>query len=318
MSTTQIGLGLAAIGRPEYINIKANQSMDQSENTYKKNAFSIFDFALKNNIKHFDTAASYGKGEQFLMDWYHTCKPENVNFSSKWGYYYVANWKIGFDGAHEIKEHSLKKLEEQWLFSKQLLPKLKLYQIHSATLESGVLENKPVLEKLYFLKKKYNIKIGISTSGENQSAIIERALNIKINETDLIDSFQVTFNILEQSTFKILEKIIGMGKQLLIKEALANGRLLPNKSYPKYSMVYNNLEELGQKYKVGIDAIALRFIMDYLNPSIVLSGALTKKQLNDNLKAYQVKLTSEEINDLKMYSTDSEIYWNERKDLQWN
>jgi hypothetical protein len=34
------------------------------------------------------------------------------------GYTYVANWELGFSGTHEVKEHSLDKLLEQWQISK--------------------------------------------------------------------------------------------------------------------------------------------------------------------------------------------------------
>ena len=110
-SKTQIGLGLAALGRPEYINIRTDNSIDKSEEAFKKNTFSVF-------------------------------------LGTKWGYTYVANWELGFEGKHEVKEHSLKKLVEQWQVSKQMLPKLKYYQVHSATFESGILENETVLNQL--------------------------------------------------------------------------------------------------------------------------------------------------------------------------
>ena len=65
----------------------------------------------------------------------------SIEIATKWGYTYTANFDANAT-VHEVKEHSLSKLNEQWNFSKQLLPYLKVYQIHSATLETGVLENK--------------------------------------------------------------------------------------------------------------------------------------------------------------------------------
>jgi hypothetical protein len=38
------------------------------------------------------------------------------------GYTYVANWELDFSGAHEVKEHSLNKLLEQWQVSKNYNP----------------------------------------------------------------------------------------------------------------------------------------------------------------------------------------------------
>ena len=111
------------------------------------------DYAYKNGIRHFDTAASYGKGEQFLLDWNTQHAYKDVQLSSKWGYSYVANWEIGFKGAHEIKEHSLAKLMEQWQKAREMLPALETYQIHSATFESAVLENTEVLQMLHKIKE---------------------------------------------------------------------------------------------------------------------------------------------------------------------
>ena len=39
MTRTQIGLGLAALGRPDYINIRQNIDIDKSKTAFKTNAF---------------------------------------------------------------------------------------------------------------------------------------------------------------------------------------------------------------------------------------------------------------------------------------
>jgi predicted metal-dependent phosphotriesterase family hydrolase len=60
------------------------------------------------------------------------------------------------------------------------------------------LENRDVLKRLYEIKKETGLQIG-TTTGTHQSKIIEAALKVKI-ENDLFDSYQVTYNIFEQST----------------------------------------------------------------------------------------------------------------------
>ena len=72
------------------------------------------------------------------------------------------------------------------------------------------------------------------------------------------------------------------------------------------------------KYNVGIDALALRFVIDSLQPNYVLSGASNIKQLKQNLKALDFKLTQEEINSLSLLKSNSEYYWSERNELEWN
>ncbi len=318
MNRTKIGLGLAAIGRPEYINIRATDEEDRTEFSYRKKAMETLDYAYEKGIRHFDTAPSYGKGESFLIEWNNSRRYFDVELSTKWGYTYVADWNLGFKGNHEVKEHSLNKLKEQWLVSQELLPALKIYQVHSATLDSGIFENIDTLEHLNNLKKTHDLKIGITSSGSNQSEILSKALKIKVDGSFLFDSFQVTYNILESSTHEILKEIIDKGKTMIIKEALANGRVFRNLNYPHYNELYDYLELLSIKYKVGIDAIALRYVMDNLEPNLVLSGASNTDHLSQNLKVIDFELTKDELLSLSEFRVTPDIYWGERDQLNWN
>lgn len=318
MSSTIIGLGLAAIGRPEYINVRQDSDGDKSEEYYRNNAFKILDFAYEKGVRHFDTAPSYGKGEEFLQQWYQQNPYKDLILSTKWGYTYVANWDLGYNKPHEVKEHSLKKLLEQWAVSRHFLPALKVYQIHSATFESGVLDNAEVLHQLYEIKKETGLKIGISTSGDRQSEILDYASQIKIKNESLFESFQVTYNVLETGTHEILGRLIKAGRLVIVKEALANGRVFRNEDYKHYDSLYADLASLAKKYEVSVDAIALRFIIDHLKPGIVLSGASNTHQLSENLKALNFKLENKELISLKQHAVDSSFYWNERKKLEWN
>lgn len=318
MTRTKIGLGLAALGRPEYINLRSQLDPDKSIEAYRKNAFKVMDYAYKNGIRHFDTAASYGKGEQFLLDWNRKHAYKDVQLSSKWGYSYVANWEIGFKGAHEIKEHSLTKLLEQWQKTREMLPALTTYQIHSATFESAVLENTEILQMLHKIKESAGIKIGISVSGNNQSEVLSAALAVKVNDSPLFDSYQVTYNIMEQSCFSILKEIIQSKKTVMVKEGLANGRLFENQKFIHYNNLYKLLRDLSKKYRVGPDTIALRFIMDSLKPQLVLSGASNTLQLSQNLKATNIKLDQNDLAKLTSLGIDRDLYWKERSLLLWH
>lgn len=315
---SRIGLGLAAIGRPEYINIREHADADKAEESYRLRAMDLLEFAYRKGIRDFDTAASYGKGEQFLKEWYHDTRYPDVRLSSKWGYTYKANWEIGYNGPHEVKEHSLNKLQEQWSSAKELLPGLKTYQIHSATFESGVLENRGVLDELHRIKKTDRIKIGLSVSGANQKDVVSEASEVRVGGEELFDSFQVTYNLLDTSTHEILRKLIEKGKMVIIKEALANGRLLQNRNFPQYETLYRRMDEIASDHQVGTDAIALRYVIDRLQPNLVLSGASTRQQLDSNLKALAIQLSKEEITTLEKLHIEPETYWSERKQLSWN
>jgi len=312
-----IGLGTATIGRPHYINIKTNVSDEPfNKQNFILKGKSMLTEAYKQGVRHFDTAPGYGIAESILLEWISEFQPKDITISTKWGYTYVANFNRNAN-VHEIKEHSLDKLNEQWEVSKHLLPYLNIYQIHSATLDSGVLENREVLKRLSQLKQEYNLKIGLSTSGKNQNEIIEKALSVKIDNNTLFDSFQVTFNVFDQSLLKITPLLKQENKTIIVKEALANGRVFPNADYNHYQNTYELLESLSNKYNTSIDAVALRFCLDIINPLMVLSGASEKNHLASNLMANNFKLNTEEINQIKKLVINPISYWKERKQLPW-
>ncbi len=312
----RLGLGTAALGRPQYINIRQETEKTQTLEDFKLQSLAVLDKAYSMGIRYFDTAPGYGMAEQLILDWQKAKNDPSIAISTKWGYTYVAN----FDPSakiHEIKEHSLTKLNQQWKFSKAFLPHLKIYQIHSATLETGVLENDAVLNQLLQLKKEYDIEIGITTTGANQMEVIKKALDVSVKGIQLFDSFQVTYNILEQNLLTVLDILNLQNKTIIIKEALANGRLFRNKNYKHYFKMYDRLEQLASKYQVGVDAIALSYCAQTISKSVILSGASNKMHLNSNLDAENITLTKVELESLNAFGNNSSIYWNERKQLVW-
>ncbi|WP_103072223.1 aldo/keto reductase [Aquimarina sediminis] len=312
-----IGLGTAAIGRPQYINVRQEEGASISLEEFRNKGRDTLEYAYQNGIRYFDTAPGYGLAEELLLDWVKTKQDPDIEVATKWGYTYVAN----FDPTattHEIKEHSLTKLNEQWLQSQKLLPYLKIYQVHSATFDSGILENEEILKRLYELKSKHNLIMGITTTGDNQIEVIKKTLNIVIEGNSLFDAFQVTYNVLDQSLNDIMDTLKEQHNKVIIKEALANGRLFPNDNYLTYQPLYQILQKLADKYKVGIDAIALRFCIDSIQPYKVLSGAANSDHITDNLKVSNFTLNTNEIEILKSFRSKPSEYWEERKKLGWN
>jgi aryl-alcohol dehydrogenase-like predicted oxidoreductase len=313
----KLGLGTAALGRPQYINVRQENCDNSDLTTFKKQSFLVLDEAYNLGIRYFDTAPGYGLAEKLVLEWLHTKNDSSIEVATKWGYTYSANFDVNAT-IHEVKEHSLAKLKEQWNFSKQLLPYLKVYQIHSATLETGVLENQEILAYLAFLKKQFKLKIGLTTTGTNQVEVIKKALNVLVDGKPVFDLFQVTYNFLEQSLSEISEDLMHQNKQIVIKEALANGRIFRNSEYKNYDKLYDVLEHLSKKHKVGVDAISLKYCAQTIPESVVLSGASNVKQLEENLKMNSFSLSSDEIELLNSFKLAPEFYWSERKKLQWN
>jgi aryl-alcohol dehydrogenase-like predicted oxidoreductase len=313
----RLGLGTAALGRPLYINLRKKSDGKTDLETFKKQSFTVLENAYKLGVRYFDTAPGYGLAEELVIEWLQTKKDNSIEVATKWGYTYVANFDANAT-VHEIKEHSLEKLNEQYNFSKKLFPFLKVYQIHSATLETGVLKDEAVLNRLAFLKAKHNLTIGITTTGANQVEVIKEALDISIEGNQLFDAFQITYNLLDQSLASIQKELKLQEKKVIIKEALANGRIFKNENYTHYLAMYTTLEKLAKKYNVGVDAIALQFCAQTVNESVILSGASSTIQLEENLKMNIFKFSEEELQQLTSFKIEQDAYWQERKQLAWN
>lgn len=312
-----IGLGTAAIGRPHYINLREEENSYTSLDDFKKQGIDMLDQAYHAGVRYFDTAPGYGVAEQLLIDWLADKQYTDVEVATKWGYTYVANFQKDAE-VHEIKEHSLAKLNEQWLQSKKLLPYLTSYQIHSATFDTKVLENQAVLHRLDELKQEFGLKIGLTTTGTNQYEVLNRSLDVHVNGSMLFDLFQVTYNVFDQILRDSIRQLAAENKRVVIKEALANGRVFENPTYPHYAAAYAELKRLAGKYGVGLDAIALRFCMDSVQPFMVLSGASRLGQLSENLASTSFSLANDELALLYEYAVAPMDYWQERKSLVWN
>ena len=202
----KIGLGLASLGRPGYINIGHGKDLgeDKSESTMRDNCHQVLDYAYKNGIRYFDVARVYGNAETFLSSWIRKQSQFNGFVGSKWGYEYLANWSINAE-KHERKDHSAKFLKHQWVETRMNLGKnIDLYHIHSVTPDSDVLENSDVIKELEVIKKG-GVDIGISTSGNEQIKTIEKL--IRLNEKLKLFSFlQSTINIFDQSCISLLKE----------------------------------------------------------------------------------------------------------------
>ncbi len=315
----RLALGLAALGRPGYINLGHGEDLEDYEvHAMEAHTHDMLNLAFGQGVRYFDAARSYGKAEDFLLSWLQQYpeKAAAVTVGSKWGYTYTADWQVEAE-KHEVKEHSLAVLNRQWELSKRLQPYLKLYQIHSATFKSGVLDNTEVLSRLAELKSE-GVLIGLSLSGPRQREVLSAAMEVEVDGRRLFDAVQATFNILEPSAGSQLERAAIDGMGVTIKEALANGRLTERNRSEAFAPRKQVLEELAKKYEVGIDAIALAYVLSFPWAHMVLSGAARAEHLRSNLRAADVELSREEVERLHALAMTVEGYWAERSGMSWN
>lgn len=274
--SARMGIGLAALGRPGYLNVGHGEDLgaDRSVQALRARSFEVLDEAYAAGLQWFDAARSYGQGEEFLGEWLRSrgIVPGSVTVSSKWGYRYTAGWKVDAR-VHEEKDLSPSHLRRQLVETKETLgDHLSVYQIHSATSDSGVLDDRAVLSTLADLRET-GVRVGLSTSGVDQADAIDRA-----RLSGAFDTVQSTWNLLERSAGPALAAAHDAGMTVIVKEGVANGRLTDRGDAAA-------LVTIARERGVGADALALAAVLAQPWSDVVLSGASTVNQLRDNLRA---------------------------------
>ena len=281
-AVSRIGLGLAALGRPAYITAGRDGDLpDRSVAGLRAQTFAMLDAAYAAGIRYADAARSYGRAEEFLGGWLAQRAHPDMIAGSKWGYRYTGDWRLDA-GQHEVKEHSLAMFTAQLAESRANLgDRLALYQVHSVTPDSPLFTDVPLLTALGRLRAE-GVIIGLTTSGPGQADTIRRALEVTVDGRQLFTAVQVTWNLLEPSAGLAAAEATSAGWAVLVKEAVANGRLTPAGEPPP------EVTALAAAHGVTEYAIALAAALANPCASVVLSGAVTRQQLHQNLAALTV------------------------------
>ena len=315
LEVTPVGFGLAALGRPAYIDVGRDEDLGRprSPEVMEQRTHEVLDAAFAAGIRYVDAARSYGDAERFLASWL-ARRPDaaaEVVLGSKWGYTYVAGWRRDAD-VHEVKDHSVGALRRQAPRSLAALGEhLALYQVHSATLESGVLEDRAVLEELAHMRDRHGLVIGMSVSGVRQADVVRRALELRDGPFRCV---QATWNVLEPSAGDALAEARDAGWGVIVKEALANGRLTARGS----DVVVRALRTVGSRIGAAEDVVALAAVLANPWVDVVLSGAVTPAQVRSNATAVDVDLGPDDLASLGELAVAPEAYWDDRAALAWS
>jgi aryl-alcohol dehydrogenase-like predicted oxidoreductase len=312
---------MAALGRPGYINLGHGEYYRDGRTVedMEQRAFEVLDAAWKSGVRYFDAARSYGRGEAFLGAWLRQREiPEgDAVIASKWSYRYTADWRVQA-AHHEIKDHPLAVLQQQWQETRENLgAHLDLYQIHSATFDSGVLENREVHRELARLKVE-GVLIGLTLSGPRQAEVLERAMAVEVDGERLFEAVQATWNPLEPSAAPALEAAYAAGLGVIVKEALANGRLTDRNRDPGFAAPRRILADLAARFDVSMDAIALAAALARPWANVVLRGAATLAQLASNLRSLDIAWDTQAESEIPRLAEAPDVYWQTRSDLAWN
>ena len=267
MPAAQIGLGLAALGRPAYINLGhgedvADPSVDAMERSgarrarrrlrgrralVRRGALVRSRRGVPRVVAH--TAAGWERGDLVV--------------SSKWGYRYTAGWRV--DAAeHEVKDLSAEHLRDPMARDAgaarrapgRLPDPLGHARERRARRRRGARASSTSCAR-------EGIRIGLTVTGAEQAATIDRALDV-----GGFDTVQATWNLHERSAEDALARAHEAGLQVLVKEGLANGRLAGHDAPA-------TLTAAARARGTSEDAVALAAALARPWADVVLSGATT-------------------------------------------
>lgn len=319
---SRLGLGLAALGRPAYITLGRAHDLggDRSVESMYGRAAAVLDAAWAAGVRHFDVARSYGRAEEFLARWLvqRDIPADAVTVGSKWGYRYTADWRID-PAVHEQKEHSLARLREQLAESTALLgDRLDIYQIHSATLESGCLDDARLLAALVEGRERGAYRaVGLTLTGAGSAATLERALAVRASGVRVFDVVQATFNLLEPSLAAGLAAAHAEGLGVIAKEVFANGRISPANDRHEDSTLVATLKPAAAAAGLAIDQLAVAWVLSHPFVDVALSGAATPAQVASHAAAVTRRLPDAVLAVLGPLAETPERYWSTRASLLW-
>ncbi|MFF5261593.1 aldo/keto reductase [Actinomadura viridis] len=306
----RLGMGLAALGRPAYINVGRSQALppERGVEDLRKATWEVLDAAYAAGVRWVDAARSYGSSEDFLGGWLAERGHQDVTVSSKWGYTYVGRWRLDAD-VHEVKEHSLERFREQYLESRRFLGEaLSVYQVHSLTEDSPLFGDRALQAALGDAAAD-GLRLGFSTSGPRQAETVRRALALEVGGRRLFSTVQSTWNVLEPSVGAALREAHDQGVHVLVKEAMANGRLAVRPP--------RALRQVADRHGTGPDAVALASVLSRPWADTVLIGAVSTAQLHSNLAAVNLVLDEDDLETLDPLALPPARYWQERAALPW-
>ncbi|RIQ21098.1 aldo/keto reductase [Jiangella rhizosphaerae] len=303
-----IGLGLAALGRPGYLTLGHGRDFTASASVdeLRQRTHAVLDAAWAAGVRYVDAARSYGLAEQFLGEWLaaNPGRRAELTIGSKWGYTYTAQWRVAAP-VHEVKDHSQATFERQWAETLDALGgPPDVYLVHSLTSDSPALDDRRLLDRLAQLAAD-GVRVGFSSSGPDQAAVIDRALAMTADAAAPFGAVQATWNLLEPSAGPALARAHDAGWFVVAKEAVANGRLTTRGDVESF---------LTAALEAGIapDALALGVVVRQPFVDVALSGATTVDQLLSNLS--DAGTDGVVLPDL---AEDPVAYWKIRSGLAW-
>ena len=172
-----------------------------------------------------------------------------------------------------------------------------------------MLEDDAVLRELVRLRNE-GLAIGLTVTGPTQAHVVRRALAVDVDGVNPFQVVQATWNLLEPSAGSALAEAKALGWGVIVKEALANGKLTDRHAGAESVPVQRHAIALGTTLEVVAMAAALS--QPWID--VVLSGAVTPAQLSGNLAALRDVSIADHLTSIAMSPA---AYWASRQALPW-
>lgn len=285
-------------------------------NTQREDLINAVKTAVDNGINFFDTADTYGLGEseRTLADALGT-NNKNVVITTKFGVR-VENGKTFYDNSRKYifnaVEGSLHRLKRDYI---------DLYQVHY---RDGVTPLADVVESLDILKQQGKIRYyGLSNICEKDATELQ-----SFGKNNPFVSFQNEYSLAcrknEKEMFRFSNEYAmtaftwgSLGQGILTGKYDKNCKFDANdrrsreiyvnfhgEKLLKNLEIVEVLKDIALTHNKSVSAIAIRWILDYLQDSVVIVGAKTPNQVMQNIEALDWSLSQEEINRLEKISKE--------------
>ncbi|HLD57500.1 MAG TPA: aldo/keto reductase [archaeon] len=288
VKVSEVGMGCWAIGGNEFGNSYGPTDDALSIQTIKK--------ALDLGCTFFDTADVYGHGHsEELLGFVLPKVREKVFIATKVGYDVSTNSKnFSEEYIRSALEKSLLRLKTTYV---------DLYQLHSPSIHE--IKKGEVFNILRDFQKEGKIKyIGVSV----------HTLDEGIAALDKVDSIQCVFNMLDPRNYELIEAAKVKGIAVIAREPLCNGfltgKITPETVFEKgdirYSMppaykenLISSAEQLRNIFshrKEPLSQLALKYVLASKAVSVVIPGAKTPHQVEQNLHTSDIpELTEKDL-----------------------
>ena len=268
--------------------------------------------AVRQGVNFFDTADIYGlgEGEKILSEALGE-EINNVIIASKFGVK-IVNGNTLYDNSEEwiraSLEGSLKRLKREYI---------DLYQLHYRDNKTPIHK---VIETLENLKKEKKIRYyGFSNLNKKDIEELKKYKNQFV-------SFQNEYSLAQRKDEKKIKNIISeldinvltwgsLGQGILTGKYDSKVKFDSNDRRSRHEYVnfhgkklinnldiVNGMKKLSKIYNKPLAAIAIRWILDYIPDSVVITGIKNREQLKINLESLNWTLSSDDIVYLKKIS----------------